>query len=176
MLPDIVRPGLALVIVGTAVGTASAARRHYYAGRGNRFWSLLHESSLVPERLGPEDDQSLLEHGVGLTDLNKTVAQSHDRGLRYDVAAFAERIAEVQPRWVAFNGLTAGKEWARAVGRVRPSLGIVPSASVAGARVFVLPNSSGANTHQTYPQKLEWWSALAELVAAPGSGAALRES
>src|SRR5438067_2015906 len=38
ILPDHLRPGLSIVFCGTAVGTASASRGHYYAGPGNDFW------------------------------------------------------------------------------------------------------------------------------------------
>ena len=37
ILPDLLANDLDLVIVGTAAGRASAKRRLYYAGPGNRF-------------------------------------------------------------------------------------------------------------------------------------------
>ena len=37
-LEDLLRPGLRLVICGTAAGTQSAAINAYYAGPANRFW------------------------------------------------------------------------------------------------------------------------------------------
>jgi hypothetical protein len=36
ILPDLLSPGLDLIIVGTAAGRASAKRRAYYAGRGSQ--------------------------------------------------------------------------------------------------------------------------------------------
>jgi TDG/mug DNA glycosylase family protein len=82
MLPDYLQPDLRLVLVGTAVGEKSAARGHYYAGPGNDFWAYLYETGLTPTRLTPNDDASLPRYGIGLTDLVKSIAQSHDRGLR----------------------------------------------------------------------------------------------
>jgi hypothetical protein len=41
-----------MVICGTAVGTASALAGAYYAGRGNRFWTILLQTGLVDEPLG----------------------------------------------------------------------------------------------------------------------------
>lgn len=61
VLPDLLRPGLDVVFCGTAVATASAQRGHYYAGPGNRFWQLLHESGLTTTLLTPEDDATLPE-------------------------------------------------------------------------------------------------------------------
>ena len=81
VLDDILRPGLNVVFCGTAVATASAKRGHYYAGRGNKFWELLHTAGFTPIQLRPEDDISLLDYGIGITDLVKDFSQSHDRGL-----------------------------------------------------------------------------------------------
>jgi TDG/mug DNA glycosylase family protein len=152
------------VIVGTAVATASAASGHYYSGRGNDFWSLLHESGLTPVRLEPHEDRRLLEYGVGLTDLNKTVAQ--DRGLVYDVNGFQGRVAAAGPAWVAFHGKETAKAYARSAGHRPPALGRA-SWRVGGSEVFVLPNASGAARRPSYDgrsTRLEWWSDLAGLV------------
>jgi Uracil DNA glycosylase superfamily len=91
MLPDYLQPDLRLVLVGTAVGVKSAARGHYYAGPGNDFWAFLYEAGLTPTRLTPNDDASLPRYGIGLTDLVKSIAQSHDRGLPYDVPPSSQR-------------------------------------------------------------------------------------
>jgi TDG/mug DNA glycosylase family protein len=59
------------VFCGTAAGLESARRQHYYAGPGNEFWSMLHQSGLVAERLRPQEDARILDFGLGLTDLPK---------------------------------------------------------------------------------------------------------
>jgi double-stranded uracil-DNA glycosylase len=64
--------GLRVVFWGTAAGTASAMASAYYAGPGNRFWSILHESGLAPRRLAPSEFRLLPECGIGLTDVCKT--------------------------------------------------------------------------------------------------------
>ncbi len=167
VLPDILRPGLGVVFVGTAVGAASADRGHYYAGRTNRFWQLLHEAKFTPRRLVPEEDASLLDFGIGITDLVEDVAQSHDRGLDFSgSAAVVSHLLAARPRWVAFNGVTAGREAARALGRgASVALGEQPW-TLGESRVFVLPSSSGANTHMSPDDKLRWWTALRDRVAA----------
>jgi TDG/mug DNA glycosylase family protein len=103
MLPDHLQLGLRLVLVGTAVGEQSAARGHYYAGRGNMFWAFLEDAGLTPTLLNPIEDVQLLRHGIGLTDLVKSMAQSHDRGLPYDFPAFNSKIELYRPRLVAFT-------------------------------------------------------------------------
>ncbi|MDP9821053.1 mismatch-specific DNA-glycosylase [Nocardioides massiliensis] len=165
MLPDLLRPGLAVVFCGTAVATASAARGHYYSGPGNKFWQLLHEAGFTPILLCPEDDASLLDHGVGLTDLVKGVAQSHDAGLDYSgTSSVAAHIVAASPAWVAFNGLTAGRAAATQLGLARKkevALGEQPW-GIGASRVFVLPSSSGANAGMPYTEKLKWWRELYE--------------
>ena len=71
ILPDLLSPGLKLVIVGTAAGRASAKEGFYYAGKGNRFWRVLHEVGLTPIELQPAECGRLLHYGIGLTDLAK---------------------------------------------------------------------------------------------------------
>jgi TDG/mug DNA glycosylase family protein len=164
LLPDILEHNLSAVIVGTAVGTASASRGHYYAGTGNDFWKLLHKSGLTPTLLGPEDDRSLPSFGIGLSDLNKNTAQSHDRGLKFDVEGLLGRILTIQPSWVAFHGKTAANAYARAFHYPRPGLGR-QLWRVGNSEVFVLPQSSGANRRSDYdgrPSRLLWWAEFAE--------------
>ena len=152
---------------GTAPGLASAAARHYYAGPGNAFCALLHESGLVPEPMRPADDARVLEFGIGLTDLVKTMAQSHDRGLPYDVAALDQRIEACSPGWLAFTSKAAGGAAARWAGQRPPALG--PQAwSIGGARVFVLPSPSGRNqgraSYDGRATRLEWWRELTDRI------------
>ena len=165
VLPDHLGPGLRAVFCGTAPGLVSAARGHYYAGPGNRFWALLFDAGIVPERLGPEDDARVGEFGIGLTDLVKTMAQSHDRGLPYDVPALAAKVAAHRPLWLAFTSKEAGAQAARWLGRPRPALG-VQDWTFEGARVFVLPSPSGRNqgraAYDGRATRLAWWAELGE--------------
>ena len=166
VLPDYLLPGLRVVFCGTAPGVISAARGHYYAGPGNAFWPLLWEAGFVPEPLGPEDDATLPAHGLGLTDLVKTMAQSHDRGLVYDVAGLDSRIALAMPQWLAFTSKEAGGAAARWLGVPAPGLG-PQTWTFGGAKVFVLPSPSGRNqgrsTYDGRATRLEWWVELAKL-------------
>jgi TDG/mug DNA glycosylase family protein len=72
MLPDLLRPGLRVVIVGTSVSTRSAAAQHYYSEPRNKFWQLLAATGLLEGRpVGAPLDSTPLEMGIGLTDLAK---------------------------------------------------------------------------------------------------------
>lgn len=163
-LPDHLTSGLDVVIVATAVECA-ARQGHYYAGRGNAFWRLLHESGLTPRVLTPEEDASLPGLGIGLTDLARKPPAAARRPA-YDVSALEEKLARHQPRWLAFHGKAAAHAYARALGHRVPGLGPAPF-SASGSRVFVLPSASVANRRKDYEgrsSRAQWWLELAELV------------
>lgn len=169
ILPDYLEPGLRAVFCGTAAGLESAQRQHYYAGPGNEFWLLLHESGLVDEQLTPEDDMRIASFGFGLTDLAKHVAASRDAGLAndYDVQSLIGKVQKYAPTWLAFHGKEAAKVVSRALGHGRNvALGRQPW-MVATSKVFVLPSASGSNRN---PKRLEgrasrvdWFRELATL-------------
>jgi mismatch-specific thymine-DNA glycosylase len=68
-LPDLLESGLDLVICGTAAGAVSAKAGQYYAGPGNRFWSVLHGVGLTDRLLDPSEYRIRLSYGIGLTDV-----------------------------------------------------------------------------------------------------------
>jgi TDG/mug DNA glycosylase family protein len=72
VLPDILGPDLAVVFCGSAVGLRSAEVGAYYAGPGNKFWPTLAAIELTPRRLAPDEYATVLDYGIGLTDLTKT--------------------------------------------------------------------------------------------------------
>ncbi len=168
VLPDHLAPGLRAVFCGTAPGLASAARGHYYAGPGNRFWEYLTRARIVPVALTAQDDARVTEFGIGLTDLVKTMAQSHDRGLPYDLPALAARVDAHRPAWIAFTSKEAGTQAARWLGLPRPGLG-AQDWTFAGARVFVLPSPSGRNqgraSYDGRATRLAWWEELGEALS-----------
>src|SRR4051812_36606150 len=74
ILPDVLRPGLRLVLCGSAPGRASAARAAYYAGPGNKFWDVLHRTRLTPRRFAREEFGQGLELDIGLTNPGTTAS------------------------------------------------------------------------------------------------------
>jgi len=137
------RPGLDVVFCGTAAGNASAARGAYYAGRGNRFWSILHETGLTgtASPLRPDEWRLLDGFGIGLTDLCKSL-HGMDSDLpsgAFDAARLRAAIEECAPRALAFNGRTAAQAF---LGRaVKP--GLQPETEGTTA-IWALPSTSGA--------------------------------
>jgi TDG/mug DNA glycosylase family protein len=160
-LPDQLRADLRLVFVGTAASTRSASVGHYYAHPGNRFWRALHEAGITPRRLQPSQFASLLELGIGFTDLSKSGAGMDHQIARqsFDFAGFKAKIGTYRPRTVAFTSKKAASLFynrptsALSLGR-QPSIDDFPT-------VFVLSSPSGAASgHWT----LQPWRELAEWI------------
>ncbi len=162
-LPDYLRPGLEVVFVGFNPGDRSSRIGHYYAGRGNQFWNFLFESGLVPMRLQPEDDHRVLDFGLGLTDVVKRWStSSNDLGsadYQKGVPELRSKLRRAAPRVVAFNGKVAYEKFS---GR-RAQLGW-QRGTAEGARVFVLPSTSGRNGSLTRAEKLVYFRRLARRV------------
>lgn len=163
ILPDLLRPGLELVIVGTAAGSTSAERGEYYAGRGNRFWRTLHEVGLTPIELQPKDWVLLLEYGIGLTDLAKH-ASGMDRELPvgcFDADQLRSEIEKAAPRVLAFNGKKAAVEFFDVHGHRKLAYGRQRE-TVGRSAVYICPQTSAANGHWSRKP----WEDLAREVAA----------
>jgi TDG/mug DNA glycosylase family protein len=176
VLPDYLGANLRVVICGTAVGKTSARRGHYYAGPGNEFWTFLHQAGLTPVSLSPEQDARILEFGIGLTDLAKTVAASSDRGLRsrFDVDEFLAKMPHRSPRVVAFHGKEAAKAVSRHLGHGREIHLGLQDWKIGESLVFILPNASGANRDASRLEgktsRVEWYKELAALLPKQGGG------
>ncbi len=146
-LPPVVAPGLLILFCGINPGLRSGATGHHFAGPSNRFWPTLHAAGLTPHRLRPEDDRSLPEHGLGITNLVERTTRAADElsadELRAGAAALEALVTEYAPRLVAIVGLVA---YRTAFGRRRATMGRQPEA-IGGRPVWVLPNPSGLNAH-----------------------------
>jgi TDG/mug DNA glycosylase family protein len=159
-LPDYLRPELDVVFVGFNPGERSARIGHYYAGRGNQFWNFLSESGLTLQRLRPEEDHRVLEFGVGLTDVVKRWSKSSSalqaRDYREGSPRLMAKLRKARPRVIAFNGKLAYEHFSGRAARLG-----MQRETLAGARVFVLPSTSGRNGSLTRPGKLRCFRRLA---------------
>lgn len=161
VLPDLLRRGLDLVIVGTAAGQASAERGAYYAGQGNRIWHVLYETGLTAIRVQSSEYRQLLRYNIGLTDIAKH-SFGIDRELPkgcFDAPGLQRKIEAIGPRILAFNGKTAASAFFSvstrklAYGRQR--------ACVGRTAIFICSQTSAANGHWSQ----EPWCDLAREVA-----------
>src|SRR3954452_24873697 len=169
-LKDRIAPDLRVLFVGINPGVRSAQTGHHFAGFSNRFWKLLFESGLVPDRVTFEDDDRLTEWGYGITNLiaRPTPGINDLRPAEY-VAGWKileRKIRRNRPRIVALVGVTVY----RAVRPLSPAVAPLPRQhpiepglqpeTIHGARVFVLPNPSGRNANFSYQEMLEAFAAL----------------
>ena len=144
VLPDHLRRGMKLIVVGCNPGDRSVRVGHYYAGRGNEFWPLLYDAGIIPELLEAKDDKRVIEFGVGLTDLVKRSTRGVEEIEREEFAegriVLAQKLAEYTPRVVAFNGKIVFEKFAQR----KCTLGLQKK-KLYGAQVFVLPSTSARN-------------------------------
>jgi G:T/U-mismatch repair DNA glycosylase len=165
-LPDYLPAGVTLLLVGFNPGLTSAARGHYYAGRGSRLWDLLADSGITGRRLHFTEDALLPVFGVGVTDLVKRPSGSAGELSPWELRQGGERVrrilAEVRPAALA----CLGKGVYRAVaGAPPPGRGATwppygEAAPVDGVPAWVLPSPSG-RSGLPYAVKLETYRQLA---------------
>ena len=162
-LPDLLRPGLDLVFVGINPGSYSAAKGHYYARPGNLFWWALNESGLVNSDVTPDMDASLLERGIGFTDVAKRSSKAASDLPRFEFAVGAsfliEKLGRFQPLVACFNGISA---YAHCFG---PGAGPGPRPERIGiTQVYVLPSTSRRNAHYQKDDILFWFQGLKDFL------------
>jgi TDG/mug DNA glycosylase family protein len=144
-LPDIIDERLAVLFCGINPGIEAAATGRHFAGRGNRFWRVIHLAGFTPQEMTPQDDRMLLRYGCGLTSVVERPTARADQlsPLEFTAAAaaFERKIARYAPRFVAFLGKAA---YSALSGRREIVWGLQPTPK-AGSAIWVLPNPSGRN-------------------------------
>jgi TDG/mug DNA glycosylase family protein len=162
-LRDRVRLPMRALFVGINPGVRSALTGHHFAGFSNRFWNLLFESGLVPERIRPEDDARLPDWGYGVTNLIARPTAGIDTLRADEYIAGAQVLRRKVRRWkppvVALVGVTLYRSLFPKAARTPPVIGLRDN-PFEGARVFVLPNPSGRNANYSYAQMLEVYTGL----------------
>lgn len=159
-VPDLVAPGLRVMLCGINPGLMSAAIGHHFGNPGNRLWPALHLAGFTPRRLHPTESHELLSYGVGITNLvaraTATAAELGAAEIRDGVGPLTTLVETYEPAWVAFLGLTSYRTaFARpkaTIGEQRERLG--------EAGIWLLPNTSGLNAHYQLPDLAEAFKAL----------------
>lgn len=157
---DILAPGVKVVIVGSAKSVASARAGHYYAHPSNRFWHLLQATGLTGGHWIPHtEDRSVLRHGVGLTDVVPSRAESDDSRITaedLDLPGFVAKMEALRPSVIAFNGGASSNNVSRHLGHGAMPIG--PGTwRLAGAATYRLPSSSARHATGGYEAKEAAW-------------------
>ncbi len=155
LVPDLVGPGLRLLFVGINPGLWTAAVQTHFAHPGNRFYPALLEAGIIERRIDPsagmtdEDRAAFVARGLGVTNVVPRATTRADElsreELRAGGAALVRRVEEWAPRVVAVAGITA---YRTAFGRPRAAAGRQPE-RWGSSEVWVVPNPSGLNAHET---------------------------
>ena len=169
-LPDYLRPGLDIVLIGLNPSTRSVQAGHYFANPRNRFWPAVSASGLAGREVGPEDDAALLDIGIGFTDVVKRPTPQAS-GLtaadyRRDAPLLREKLLEYRPAIACFHGATGYRAYLRYAEdrRVAGAIALGRQAYTIGdSEVFVLPNPSPANARYSLQDLTSWYVALARL-------------
>jgi TDG/mug DNA glycosylase family protein len=152
---DLIGPNLKLLFVGINPGLWTAAVNAHFARPGNRFWPALQRAGITPSQydvstgMSLEIESALTDAGIGITNLVPYAtarADQLDRAqLAAGVATLRTLIQTHRPRVVAVLGKTA---YAQAFGVRTATAGRQPQ-ELDGAQLWVLPNPSGLNAHDT---------------------------
>jgi double-stranded uracil-DNA glycosylase len=160
-----------LLFAGINPGLWTAAANAHFARPGNRFWPALYRGGVTPHLVDVSggmtaaDHQMVIDLGIGITNLvsiasaradELNVAQLREGGVR-----LTELVRCVRPNVVAMLGITSYRQAfnlpATKVGRQTDDL--------AGVELWVLPNPSGLNAHETIDSLA---TAYAEVARAAG--------
>jgi TDG/mug DNA glycosylase family protein len=173
-LPDHLRKGMKLVIIGCNPTESGVRVGHYYSGRDNEFWPLLYKGGVIPEPFDYHDDKRVIEFAIGLTDLVKKPTKTPDELTREDYAegriVLSQKLEEFAPRVIAFNGRNVYEQFAQ-----RKCKYGVQKELLYGARVYVLPQTGGPNP-KGRAERLKHFRKLAQLVARTEKTRALQQS
>jgi TDG/mug DNA glycosylase family protein len=154
-VPDLIGSDPKLLFVGINPGLWTAATQTHFAHPGNRFYPALFAAGVIEHEIDRSDgftdaDRAhLIQRGIGITNIvqRATVRASElsPDELRAGGDALAAKVAELRPAVVAIAGITA---YRTAFGRKKAVVGRQPD-GLAGAELWVVPNPSGLNAHET---------------------------
>ena len=154
-IPDVIGPDVRVLFCGINPSLYSGATGHHFARPGNRFWRALHGAGFTTRVLAPWETEDIRAARIGLTNLvpraTRAASEVTPAELRAGAARLARIVARLRPRVVAVCGIGA---YRTAFERPQARAGEQDHV-IAGARVWVLPNSSGLNANHQLPDLIE---------------------
>jgi TDG/mug DNA glycosylase family protein len=162
-VPDLLGPGVRLLFVGINPGLWTAATQTHFCHPSNRFYPALRKAGLinlnVDTEVGMTDDQraQFLARGMGITNLvSRATARASEIEtveLRQGGERLVATVTGLRPAVVAIAGVTA---YRTAFGRPGASMGR-QEPDLSSAQVWVIPNPSGLNAHETVDSLARWF-------------------
>lgn len=156
-----------MLFVGINPGLWTAATQTHFCHPSNRFYPALGRAGVidwsVDNDVGMTDRQrkQLTGTGIGITNLVKRATTRASELDREELRAGGERLVRLverlQPEVVAVAGVTAYRDAfgdrAAAMGRQEARIG--------GSQLWVVPNPSGLNAHETIDSLADWYGKVA---------------
>jgi TDG/mug DNA glycosylase family protein len=143
-LPDTVGPGMSLLVCGLNPSLHAADAGVGFVTPGNRFWPAAIAAGLVSRDRDPF--HALDHHGLGMTDLAKRATRRADElaadEYRAGLARVERMVRWLSPGAVCFVGLAGFRVAVDRKAQPGPQ-----SRTLGGRPVYVMPSTSGLNTH-----------------------------
>ena len=166
-VPDLIGDTCGLLFVGINPGLWTAATLTHFCHPSNRFYPALRTAALidfdVETSTGMTDEQraAFVERGMGITNIvaraTARASELSKEELIKGGSRLVERVATLEPRVVAVAGLTA---YRTAFGVPGATTG--PQAqTLGGVELWVVPNPSGLNAHETVESLAGWYGKAA---------------
>jgi double-stranded uracil-DNA glycosylase len=141
-----------VLFCGINPGLYTAAVGHHFARPGNRFWKLLHQAGFTDRLLSPFEEATLLECGLGITNLvaraTATAGELTATDLHEGARLLEQKVAVMRPQIVAMLGMEAFRTAFRVPAA---GIGLQPD-TLATAGVWLLPNPSGLQARYQLPE------------------------
>ena len=154
-VPDLLGPGTRLLFAGINPGLRTAATQTHFGKPGNRFWPALHRAGIIAAPVDVSDPMTdevkaqVVARGIGISNVVRRATARADElttaELRQGAAQLTALVGRVRPLVVAVLGVTA---YRTGFDRPRALVGRQPE-DIGPAQLWVVPNPSGLNAHET---------------------------
>lgn len=167
-VPDLVGDRLDLLFVGINPGLWTAATQTHFAYPGNRFYPALRKAGIVDWDISPadgmtdQDRRRFTDLGLGITNVAPRATAKASELSREELRRGADRLREKVSRWqpkvVAIAGITAYRTGFQ---QPKAKMGRQPD-RLGDAKLWVVPNPSGLNAHETVDSLAAWYRKAAD--------------
>lgn len=165
-VPDLVGPDVRLLFVGINPGLWTVATQTHFCHPSNRFYPAIRKSGLIGLDLDTDRGMTnvqraeFLARGMGITNLvSRATARASEIAageLRQGGDLLVATVATLRPAVVAIAGVTA---YRTAFGQPDASMGR-QEPDISGAQIWVIPNPSGLNAHETVDSLARWFATV----------------
>lgn len=164
---DLLGPEVRLLFVGINPGLWTAATNTHFCHPTNRFYPALRRAGVIDWDLDPAfgmDERQRADFvgsGIGITNLVNRATIRASEVTAEELSSGARRLhdlsEEVRPKVIAVAGVTAYRD---AFGQPKALLG-KQADTVGSAELWVVPNPSGLNAHETVESLADWYRKVA---------------